>query len=175
MKLFYSFIIIIFFTIIGALTAWFFTNSTVAERSFKTTLFMTVLSSDSGSSIEEKETASHFFAEAVLGWTLSPTFVNDLGFPLFSRKQERANIIFQFTGSSHEELKKMQKKFELQLEKKLSRYNSLAKTRFALLLDHPSIEEKIPKKSFWTMGGGIAGFFIGLFLVEGWMFWRRKK
>jgi len=175
MKLFYSFLILLFFTIVGSLTAWVFTSKTVAERSFESTLFMTLVSSDENSSVEEKETASHFFAEALLGWTLSPAFVENLGFPISSRKQERANMVFQISGVSPEDLKEKQKIFESVLEKKLSQYNTLANTRFSLLLDRPVIEERIPKKSFWTMGGGIAGFFLGLFLLEGWKFWKRKK
>lgn len=174
MKLFYSFLFVAIFTAVGAGAAWFFTQNSVAEKSFESTLFMTVVTSDENSSVEEKETSAHFFAEAVLGWTLSPAFVNEVGFPFSSRKQERGNIIFQISGTSPEDLKRKKNIFESVLEKKLSRYNDLAKTRFSLLLDNPVIEEHIAKKSFWTMGGAIAGFFIGLFLLEGWKFWRRK-
>lgn len=175
MKYLSSFLFVAVLSLLGGIGAWALSSETVEEKSYEMTLFMTVLSSDEDSSIQEKETAAHFFAEAVLGWTLSPAFTEELNFSLFSRKQERGNIVFQFSSESPDELKKMQNHFQRILEKKLSHYNSLANTQFSLLLDNPVIEEKTPKKSFWTMGGLIAGFFLGLFLLEGWKFFRRKQ
>jgi hypothetical protein len=161
--------------IVGSFIGWQKSNIEISTIQYETVIFATVLSSDIDSSVEEKETSSHFFSEAILGWTLAPSFKNNLGFSISSRKQERGNIIFEFTSDSENIAKNNANKFIKNLEYKLQKYNNLANTKFNILLDKPVITEKSPHKSFWTMGGGIAGFFFGLFAVELYIFLRRKK
>ena len=162
-------------TIIGSFLGWQKSNSEVGTLQYETVLFGTVLSSDELSSVEEKETSSHFFAEAILGWTLSPAFKENLNFPLSSRKQERGNIIFEFTSDSEEKSLEKTQKFRKILETKLQQYNTQANTKFNILMDKPITKEKSPHKSFWTMGGAIFGFFFGLLILELFLFIRRKK
>lgn len=159
---------------LGALMGWGVSMQQNTEAYYETVLFSTVLSSDDISSVEEKETASHFFAEALLGWTLSPAFTNQLGFPITSRKQERANVIFQFTSASQDESAQRLEIFSDTLRNKLNMYNTQAKTQFSVLFDAPVTEEKRAKKSFWTVGGMAGGFFLGLVVLEGWRLLRRK-
>ncbi|HID92391.1 TPA: hypothetical protein EYG96_03270 [Candidatus Gracilibacteria bacterium] len=162
-------------TLIGSFIGFQKSNTEINTTQYETVIFATVLSSDELSSVEEKETASHFFAEAILGWTLAPDFKNQLNFGISSRKQERGNIIFEFTSLSEKTAEVKTEKFITTLNYKLSQYNTSAKTQFKLLLDTPITTEKSPNKSFWTMGGGIAGFFFGLFATELFIFLRRKE
>ncbi len=161
--------------LVGSFIGWQKSNSEINTTQYETVIFGTVLSSDELSSVEEKETSSHFFAEAILGWTLAPDFKNQLNFGISSRKQERGNIIFEFTSLSKEKAEVKTEKFIQLLGAKLKEYNMRAKTQFDLLLDNPVTTEKSPHKSFWTMGGGIAGFFFGLFIIEFFVFFRRKN
>ena len=164
-----------FLTVCGALAGWLWSEDSSSTTYYETTLFSMVLSSDDLSSVEEKETASHFFAEAVLGWTLSPAFRSDLGFDMFSRKQERANMVFEISSSSEQEAVERTQTFIDVMTKKLNSYNEKAKTQFAILFDAPQTSQKEVKKSYWTVGGMAGGFFLGLMLLEGWRFARREK
>ncbi len=162
-------------TLIGSLFGFQKSNSEISTVNYETVLFATVLSSDADSSVEEKEASSHFFSEAILGWTLSPYFKEEVGFSFSGRKQERGNIIFEFTSTTEEKADEKTQKFITTLADKLTKYNERAVTQFDILLDPAFTTVKNPHKSFWTMGGGIAGFFFGLFLVEVYIFLRQKK
>ena len=175
MKTYLKISVIALTTIIGSVIGLQKSNSEVTTTQYETVVFATVLSSDTQSSVEEKETASHFFSEAVLGWTLSPDFKNKLQFDISSRKQERGNIIFEFTSVSEQKAKTKTETFLKTLKDKLSRYNTAANTQFNLLLDTPITTEKSSHKNFWTMGGGIAGFFFGLFATELFIFFYAQK
>ena len=58
------------------------------------------------------------------------------------------------------------------LEEKLSLYNKKSKTQFNFLFENPVITENIPKKSMWSIAGGILGLFFGASFGE---FIFRKK
>lgn len=176
MNIYYKVLVVVLFSILGGIIGLFLTEKQSITTKYNSTIFTSVLSSDINSSIEEKETASHFFAEAVLGWTLSPDFKKDIDFDFSGRKQERSNLIFTLSDSSEEE--SMKNSFLLidNLQKKLDKYNNQANTKFSLLSDNPVIKKFEPKKSYWGIMGVIAGFFIGLVLLElSILFYNRRK
>lgn len=173
--------LIVAILIIGVLTGGgfvmgkIFAENTNNITQYETTIFTTVLTRDIDSSVEEKETAAHFFAEAILGWTLSPYFSENLGFSISSKKQERGNIIFQFTSASQEESRERVKKFELLITKKLETYNQNAQTQFALLSDPAQTKEKMLQQNMWSVIGAAIGFFLGLITLEILRFFRRNE
>ncbi len=175
MNIYIKIAFIILFTGLGSIIGWQKSNSIINPTEYETVLFATVLSSDAQSSIEEKETASHFFSEAILGWTLSPAFKQSLSFDISSRKQERGNIIFRFISPSQTLAQDRATTFISVLRAKLKQYNTVAKTQFNILFDPPITTEKSPHKSFWTIGGAISGFFLGLFFLELALFLRKEK
>lgn len=167
--------IVFFLTVIGFGAGMIWAKNQQTEPVYEATFFTTVLSADTNSSVEEKETASHFFAEAILGWTLSPYFTETLGFPVSSKKQERGNIIFQFSSPSHTQTEAYSKKLESLLSAKLSQYNTSSNTQFILLSDPVQIQPKTVKQSMWSIIGAGLGFFGGLMLLEGIRFIRRSQ
>lgn len=175
MRFLFSGGIIAFLTVIGFGVGMIWATEQQEAPVYEATFFTTVLSADEQSSIEEKETASHFFAEAILGWTLSPYFTETLGFSLSSKKQERGNIIFQFSSSSHKQTQEYANTLESLLSAKLTQYNASAKTQFMLLSDPVQIQPKTAKQSMWSIIGAGIGFFGGLLLLEGVHLVRRSK
>lgn len=150
----------------------FWAGNTIAheqaqQKEYNNILFTTVISGDENSSVEEKETASHFFAEAILGWTISPTFIKNIGFSLSGKKQERGNIIFQFASKTPEEGQTRSEILSKEINTKLKQYNNRAKTEFVLLFEPLQTEEKQFKKFSWGIIGAMLGFFIALFMIEG--------
>jgi multidrug efflux pump subunit AcrB len=166
MKIYYKILIIALFSLLGGIIGLFLTEKQSITTKYNSTIFTTVLSSDKNSSIEEKETSSHFFSEAILGWTLSPGFKKDINFDFSGRKQERSNLIFTLSASSKDESLKNSFILLDTIEDKLDKYNNQADTKFSLLSDNPLIKKFEPKKSYWGIMGVIAGFFIGLVLLE---------
>ncbi len=135
--------------------------------------FVTVVSADKESSVSDKEEASQFLAETVIGWTHSPAFSQKLGFGISGKKQERQNFILEFDAQNPEISQKNDEKLQKILEEKLSLYNTGSNTQFSFLFEKVVISENIPKKSLWIIAGGILGLFVGASLGE--LFFRPKK
>lgn len=162
-------------TVIG-----FTIGHTIAEKKYKNPeysgiIFTTLVTADKNSSVLEKETASNFLGESIIGWTLSPGFTKSLGFNIDARKQERQNLIFQFSGISEEEVTEKSFKVENTIKAMLLNYNINSKTEFKLLFDDISIEKKNPKKYLLSITGAIAGFFLSLILIEIFRIIKKKK
>lgn len=136
---------------------------------FHSTTFVTVVSADKNSSVADKEVSSQGLSETIIGWTHSPLFSQKMGFHISGKKQERQNIILEFDTEHSVDSKEMaQQNTQLKsvLIQKLSDYNTLSKTEFALLFEEAVISENIPKKSMWILAGAILGLFIGASLSE---------
>jgi len=159
-------IILFITTFIGFLVGTFLAQQKTVQMEYNNTLFTTVISADKESSIEEKETASHFFAEAVLGWTISPQFTNQLGFSISGKKQERGNIIFQFSSKTKEEGFTKSQEIQKNLNAKLNTYNIQAKTEFSFLFEPIFTNQKQFKQFSWGLLGAMLGFFGGLVSFE---------
>lgn len=159
-------VVIVFFTLIG-----FFVGSQIAyqkttQKEFTNVLFTTIYSADPQSSGEEKETSAHFFSEEVLGWTISPSFTNALDFSISGRKQERGNIIFQFSSDTKQQGIERSTQLMNAITSKINTYNQNAKTAFGLLPEPLYTEEKHFKTFSWGTLGALIGFFLALVFLE---------
>ncbi len=151
---------------LGFLAGSFLAGEKAAQKSYNNVLFTTVLSADENSSVEEKETASQFLAEAVIGWTLSPAFTSSLDFSIAGKKQERGNLVFQFDSASKEEGLTRSAAIKGRLLEKLEAYNAAARTSFGMLFEPVQTTEKQFKSFSWGVLGAMLGFFIVLVGLE---------
>ena len=148
-----------------------FAEKKYKNPSFHTVIFVTVVSADKNSSVADKEVSSQGLSETIIGWTHSPFFIQNLGFGVSGKKQERQNMVFEFdtevldihnlTSSIGNKISEENaEKVKSALNQKLSDYNKLSETKFALLFEDSVISKNIPKKSMWSIAGGIIGFFV---------------
>lgn len=171
----FSIITIAVFLILGLLGGYAAAEKKYSTPTYSVTLFSTLVSRDKNSDVSSREQASTYFGESIIGWTLSPNFTDSLGFGVGARKQERQNIVFQFSSVSEAEGKNRAKIFQEKISEKLEKYNTQSQSDFLLMIDTPSISENNPKKIFWVIGGGILGLFFGLLGSEIFGFLRRKN
>lgn len=150
-----------------------FAQKKYENPSFHAVVFTTVVSADTGSSVADKEVSSQGLSETIIGWTHSPLFSQKLGFGVAGKKQERQNIVLEFDAENAEISAENAEKMKTVLQAKLSEYNTLSQTEFALLFEETVVTENIPKKSMWILAGGIFGLFFGSFIAE--FFFRRRK
>jgi len=145
------------------------------KTTYETTTFLTVLSADPDSSVSEKESASSFLVETIIGWTRSPSFQeqvikDETGISISAKKQERQNLVLIAQSTTEKASKNASSRFHKVLEEELEQYNTLSNTAFTIRSWSPKTVAKKANKVFAFVGGSVLGFF-GWFVAMEILFW----
>ncbi|MBU1018586.1 MAG: hypothetical protein ABII07_05015 [Patescibacteria group bacterium] len=113
--------------------------------------------------------ADNYFAETVQGWTMDPSFANQVServgesVSVSARKQERQNLIFQVFAGSSEVAELAARETVAELSERLSSYNDVMKTSYAIANPEVTVYERIPQVLFNVFTGFVLGFLILVF------------
>ncbi|MEI7510895.1 MAG: hypothetical protein WCJ84_01915 [Candidatus Peregrinibacteria bacterium] len=132
-------------------------------------LFATLVSADRDSSISEKEGATNFFAETIIGWTHSPAFRNEVlqgkNGNFSGQKQERQNMVFTISTSNAEEANQLSQSLTQSLNAQLADVNRVSETMYRIIFSPLQVTENSPKSLWRIVAGAIFGGIIGIFAI----------
>ncbi len=153
--------------LLGALGMWIF--SVVSVPITQGILFGTLVSADRESSVSEKESATNFFAETIVGWTHSPAFrtavLTGQNGDFSAQKQERQNMVFTITAPDEIAVKNLSEALTHGLNAQLADVNRVSETVYKIIFSPVSVSVLSPRMFLRILSGAIFGVVFGIFCI----------
>lgn len=154
-------------TIVTTLSAVYFANSK-NKTSYEGTILTSIGTKQTTStSLFESVQAADQFTETITGWLKDQNLINKISsinpnenFNISAKKQEKQNLVINFTSSTKEDGKKLSDNLEKELNNQLAIYNNQTQSGFIIGLYSSTIEPKNYPFMLIVILGMIAGLIL---------------